>query len=66
MFWRQSVMALGLLVALAGCQRTDMADEQEATADDLGDDQNAEDLGGGLPDVGDFRDPRFGRKGLRR
>ena len=32
MVWRQSVMVLGLLALLAGCQATEMSGEQKATA----------------------------------
>ena len=82
MVWRHSVMGLALLAVLAGCQGTEMAGEQEAAtaaaATDADDDPTAEDgsgeiVGGGtgnsrdqLPDVGEFRDPRFGRGGLLR
>jgi hypothetical protein len=79
---RYGVMGLGLLALLAGCQGAEMADEQEATSatavPEADDDRPAEDgsgeiVGGGsgdlgrqLPDVGDFRNPRFGRGGLFR
>jgi hypothetical protein len=74
MVWRYSMMGLGLLAALAGCQGTETAHEQEATtagaATGADDDPTAEggsgDLGGDLPDVGEFRDPRFGRGGSLR
>ena len=83
MSWRYGVIGLGLSVALASCQATEMAGEQEATtteaAEDARDGPDAEDgfgevVGGGsagrgageLPDVGDFRDPRFGRSGSLR
>jgi hypothetical protein len=80
MIWRHSVIGLGLLALLAGCQGT--AGEQEATtaaaATDADDEPTAEDgsgeivdgaagdLGGQLPDVGEFRNPRFGRGGSLR
>ena len=84
MVWRHSVIGLGLLAVLAGCQGT--PDEEATSAEaatDAADDRTAEDgfgevvgggsVGGGagdlgaqLPDVGEFRDPRFGRDGLRR
>ena len=82
MVWRHSVIGLGLLALLAGCQGTEMARDQEATtpaaATDADDDPTAEegsgeivdgdagDLGGQLPDVGEFRNPRFGRGGSLR
>ena len=82
MVWRHSVTGLALLAVLAGCQGTEMAGEQEAAtaaaATDADDDPTAEDgsgeivgggagdVGGQLPDVGEFRNPRFGRGGLVR
>jgi hypothetical protein len=81
MVWRQGVMVLGLLALLAGCQGTEMAGEEattDAAATDADDDPTAEDgsgeivgggtgdLGGQLPDVGEFRNPRFGRSGSLR
>ena len=82
MVWRYGVIGLGLLALLAGCRGTEMAGEQEATtvapAADADDDPTAEDgsgeivgggagdLGGQLPDVGEFRNPRFGRGGSLR
>jgi hypothetical protein len=79
---RCGVMGLGLLALLAGCQATETAAEQEATsataAPEANDDPAAEDgsgdmvgdgsgdLGRQLPDVGEFRNPRFGRGGLFR
>jgi hypothetical protein len=81
MVWRHSVIGLGLLAALAGCQGTETVGEQEATtpaaATDADDDPTAEDgsgeivdggagdRGGELPDV-EFRNPRFGRGGSLR
>ena len=79
MVWRQGVMGLGLLALLAGCQGTEMAGEQEVeAADDADDGPTAEDdsgqivrggtgdVGGELPDVAEFRNPRFGRGGSLR
>ena len=66
MVWRQGVMGLGLLALLAGCQGTEMAGEQEATTGAAATDGGAGDLGGQLPDVGEFRNPRFGRGGSLR
>ena len=81
MVWRHSVMGVGLMAVLAGCQGTEMAGEQEATTaaapTDADDDPTAEDgsgeiVGGGSGDVGrqlpdvEFRNPRFGRGGSLR
>jgi hypothetical protein len=78
MVWRQSVVMLGLLAVLAGCQGTEMAGEQKTTTagagigptagDSFGEVVGtglvggaAGDLGGQGLDVGEFRNPRFGR-----
>ena len=82
MIWRYSVMGLGLLAVLAGCQGTEMTGEQEATtaatATEADDDPTSVDgsgeivgggsgdVGGPLPDVSEFRNPRFGRGGAFR
>jgi hypothetical protein len=80
MIWRYGVMGLGLLAVLAGCQATEMTGEQEAptAAADADDEPTAEDgsgeivgagtgdVGSPLPDVSEFRNPRFGRGGAFR
>jgi hypothetical protein len=79
MVWRYSLMALGLLAALAGCQGTPDEEATSAAAATGADDDptakdgfgeivggGAGDRGGELPDVGEFRDPRFGREGSLR
>jgi hypothetical protein len=64
MIWRYSVMGMGLLALLAGCQGTDMAGEQQATAaaaaanaddDPTAEDRSGEIVGGG-PVGGDAGD----------
>jgi hypothetical protein len=70
------------LAVLAGCQGTEMAGEEATTTETANDADNGPNTGdvvgggvvgggaggpgGQLPDVGEFRDPRFGRGGLLR
>jgi hypothetical protein len=78
MIWRYSVMVLCLSAVLASCQGTEMTGEEATTATaaaDADDDPTTQDgtgeivgdgsgdVGRPLPDVGEFRNPRFGRGG---